>query len=245
MLILRRCLLTLNLLQASQLTAQEDPQLYWTTHSIEFAVESEELRAPLQRAMNIWNAVSCSSFLLTINPASSNRVQFSSANSQIFQSNEEGRPLAVTRHNYTANSPRLISQVDIFVNEETKKRLSQTDYQNILLHELGHVLGLQHSERFDSIMHKNAKTRFEPFKLIEEDIDCLCDLKPLTHLQARLFEEQQSSIAHQSDGGCSQAGRTDNLLLLLLAILWLGVGQRARFRQCVYARLAAQKRHAE
>ncbi len=104
----------------------------------------------------------------------------------------------------------VLSRVQVEVNQ-TKQYWSYIDYKNVLVHELGHVLGLEHSERFDSVMHPMGQLGDYERELTAEDKSKFCELKPVA----------QEVQVPESQTGCSQAGFFPDMSLfgLLLIVL--------------------------
>ena len=180
--------------------------LFWNKDSLGLSVESEALRAPLLAAMDIWNAVPCGRLRLVLDPQSVNKIILRQKQNWEFESNA----LAMTTLIYYGN-PAILEKVKIEVNQGDR-HWTPIDYQNILLHELGHFLGLGHSEKFDSVMHPIGQLGDSERELSKEDQENFCALAPL-----------YPDIAHPEEPktGCSQTGfSSDSGLLIVLMFTW-------------------------
>lgn len=167
----------------------QEKALFWNKKTIGLSVASEELKAPLLSAMAIWNEVPCAQLKLVWDPHSPNQVILRQKQDWIF----EPKILAITILTHFG-TPAILEKVQIEVNQNDQI-WTPTDYQNILLHELGHVLGLRHSERWDAVMHPNGQLGDIERQLSESDKANFCALEPM-------ILSQQA----QPTGGCSQTG---------------------------------------
>ncbi|MBH1988734.1 MAG: matrixin family metalloprotease [Myxococcaceae bacterium] len=147
--------------------------LYWAQQSVGIATEQDELKAPLWVAIQEWNEVECGQLRLHWDSASENRVHLRSPADWKYSQNV----LAMTTQVYFGN-PHIYRNATIEVNQ--KNHLwTFVDYKNVLLHELGHVLGLEHSDNLLAVMHPNGQLGDEERFLLEEDRNAYCELHPL------------------------------------------------------------------
>lgn len=137
--------------------------------------------------MSVWNDVSCGRTKLVFDPHSSNQVILREKQDWRFDSGA----LAMTT--------RSRASVKIEINQGDFS-WTELDYQNILVHELGHVLGLGHSEQVDSAMHPVGQLGYFEFKLTKNDKIEFCSLEP---------------SQTQPQTGCAQTGTSVDMVLFL------------------------------
>jgi predicted Zn-dependent protease len=68
---------------------------------------------------------------------------------------------ARTRIFYQPDKPWLFHHVVISINESYRSRLNWGDRRSVIMHEIGHALGLAHNSRSDSIMNVYRAFRFD------------------------------------------------------------------------------------
>lgn len=200
--------------------------MQWNKDTIGLSAEAPELIAPLLAAMNIWNAVDCGRLKLVLDPASENRVILHQKKDWNF----EPSVLAMTTLTYF-RKPAILSKVQIDVNQGDKN-WSFTDYQNILLHELGHVLGLEHVEQFDAVMHPFGQLGLFELELSKTDKANFCELVPLK--QQIVVEQNETEYHRELLTGCSQTNNSSDMALLgLMIFVLLCYKQKREFRKYI------------
>jgi hypothetical protein len=141
--------------------------------------------------------------------------------------------LAVTTTLYRVSTGQILD-ADIDVNgihfvwtDTTEPGAVETDVQNALTHELGHVLGLAHAPDLDATMYADSMLGdLEKRTLAQDDIDGLCFIYPARRLtpEAPVFHGQPLS-------GCRAApGDRGAPLWLAPALAALSLRRRARSR---------------
>ncbi|MEI6790080.1 MAG: matrixin family metalloprotease [Myxococcaceae bacterium] len=189
--------------------------LFWNKDTIGVSVESEELRAPLMAAIADWNAVPCGQIRLVLDPHnnSSNKVVLRQKHEWSFEPNV----LAMTILSHCGN-PAILSKVQIQVNQGNRP-WTYLDYKNILLHELGHFLGLGHSDKLDAVMHPMGQLGDSERELTHDDITKFCALSPT-----------QPEIKT----GCSQAGFSTDAGLFGVLLVGLFIFCTARKHSSIW-----------
>lgn len=187
--------------------------LYWTQATIKLSTQDSELKEPLLAAMDQWNSVECGRLKLVFDPASENRVILRQKKDWNYGRNV----LAMTVQTHFGN-PAIFKKVQIEVNHNDRN-WSYVDYKNVLLHELGHVFGLEHLEDFNSVMHSMGQLGDEERELTLLDKASFCELQSL--------DKQKYQQMAQQPTGCHQAGSVgefspDILLFMVLALILLG-----------------------
>jgi hypothetical protein len=134
--------------------------------NITLSTDFPELERPLMAAMSVWNDVSCGPTKLVFSSQSSNQVSLQLKHNWRFGA----EILAMTT--------RSSAGIKIEINRGDFS-WTELDYQNILVHELGHVLGLAHSEQLDSVMHPIGQLGYFEFRLSKDDKKTFCALEPV------------------------------------------------------------------
>ncbi len=205
-------------------------ELYWESSNIGLSVASPELERPLLEAMNIWNSVPCLKFRLGLNPSSSNQVGFKSGALWPYETDA----LGMTIYKYEGFS-KIIDSVQVELNH-ANRHWRYTDYKNVLLHELGHVLGLEHSNEPTAVMWPYARLGDPEHTLSQDDIEGACRLKPVLGIDRRKGPMLEQRVPEKS--GCSQSSPV-SIIAWLVAGLFLGI------RRYVYRGKTAKNMHGE
>ncbi len=211
--------------------------------------------AEIEASFDTWGAVSCSSFLiqfagLTNLEVTGHLKEDPSVNMVLFREKKwpySTRPVAFTAVTYNVNTGEIYD-ADIEMNGEdysftTKpdKETWKIDIQNTITHELGHVLGIDHTPNVEATMFDHAGPgEINKRTLEQDDIDAVCTLYPLVENMMctkvdplYLFYDFPEARGEESctagRGGSGPAG----LALLGLALLTLMVLRR---RSCALLR---------
>jgi len=108
------------------------------------------------------------------------------------------------------STPPLLQRTEIIINGQYFGLANLDDLRKILIHELGHTLGLDHSEEYGSLMYRSlALGGTSPSYLSTDDIDGLNEvLKYHTQKQSEpiQLEQRKSGSINPLDGiaGCGQ-----------------------------------------
>ncbi len=108
------------------------------------------------------------------------------------------------------STPPLLQRTEIIINGQYFGLANLDDLRKILIHELGHTLGLDHSEEYGSLMYRSlALGGASPSYLSSDDIDGLNEvLKYHTQKQSEpiQLEQRKSGSSNPLDGiaGCGQ-----------------------------------------
>lgn len=96
------------------------------------------------------------------------------------------------------------------------------DLRNTVAHEVGHLLGLDHTPVPEATMYPSADPR-ETFKasLHADDIEGLCDLYPSAETEPAPCEPIDEPPSGEAEAGCAQVGATPAIPLIFLGILGL------------------------
>lgn len=106
---------------------------------------------------------------------------------------------------------------------------TRTDVQNVVTHEVGHIVGLDHSDVFESTMYaEQLQGELHKRELHEDDIDGLCASYPFG--RPTLLGPDQQAPKMMLSGGCEVgAGPTWGVWPLALGLLlWRRAGRRRR-----------------
>lgn len=104
-----------------------------------------------------------------------------------------------------------------------------TDLENTLVHEIGHVIGLDHSPHAEATMFASAPAgEVEKRDLAPDDVDGLCDLYPAggPTLVCEPVQACPSDGGGGSDSGCAAASGTPAVAGVALALAALVVRRR-------------------
>ncbi len=209
-------------------------------------VPADAIRLAIGRAMATWNiaAEGCSDLRFEDGgpPSSLETNGFGAArdgeNRIVWHENEwpeelRGGTLAVTTTLYRVSTGQIldadidVNGVDYFWTDTTEPGQVDTDVQNTLTHELGHVLGLAHVPDPDATMYaESAPGDLEKRTLAQDDIDGLCFVYP-AHL---LTPDAPPFPGHPLTGCSVTPGRGDRWFISAL-VLALALCVRRRFRR--------------
>lgn len=160
-------------------------------------IAQEELRRAVRASFDTWEQVDCSPFSFVetdpthcldvgLHQSAGNANRIFLRTSDWIEPDAPWREedqIALTSVFYDLDTGEILD-VDIEVNAEhfeitTLDEAPRTDLQNALTHELGHFIGLSHSEVFQSTMYPNAAdTETSKRSLEQDDINGLCALYP-------------------------------------------------------------------
>lgn len=187
----------------NQATTETGQPLHWETECVYYTVASsgsndiadfETLRDAVSRGFTAWN-VDCSALTIMDGGVSDCRkVGFSSdrpsTNLVIWLEDEwpypseVGDPFAVTSVYYSPETGEILDAdvefngVDFVWN--TEGRAEQADVWNTMIHEAGHILGLDHSEFAEATMYRFASPgETDKRDLHDDDIAGICAIYPL------------------------------------------------------------------
>ncbi len=205
-------------------------ELYWESSLIELSVVSPELERPLMEAMDIWNHVPCLKFRLALNPASGNQINLRIGAMWSYETDA----LGMTIYRYDALS-KIIDSARVELNHGNRN-WRYADYRNVLLHELGHVLGLEHSSDPDSVMWPYARLGDPEYTLSRDDIEGACSLNPVGISKRPKGRMREQRISENS--GCSQNSP-------ISFIAWLVAGLLLGIRRYAYKEKIAKNTHGE
>ncbi len=148
--------------------------------------------------------------------------------------NHDRRAIALATTTYDTESGRIVD-ADIELNgvyfsfSTSDTPLVRTDIQNTLTHELGHLLGLDHSALLDATMYANAdEGELEKRDLHPDDIAGLCYIYPIGEKTPSCLPEN----SRRAGCGCAAADghqpASEIFFLWLWGILGLGLRRGAR-----------------
>lgn len=100
------------------------------------------------------------------------------------------------------STPPLLQRTEIIINGEYPGLNDQDDLKRILIHELGHTIGLDHSAEFGSMMYSTLALGGNGPRVLAED-----DIEGLTHVMAYHAEKQSQPIQLEQN----RAGSTNAL----------------------------------
>ncbi len=234
-------------LKAFMCTALQEGQgvaVFWSKRVVPFVLDSkgtEDIAGSgeldtLREAFAVWNSVSCSDFTFSESTEAFNgKIGFdyleplSNQNSlSFYEKNWPYSSLAiaittVTANNYTGE----ILDADIEFNSENfvftnSDLLVKTDLKNTAVHEIGHMLGLEHTATNDSVMYPYAATAETRCRtLFPDDEEAICFKYPTGEENGfcadssdcknncRAFsppKEKINIIVKNADSGCNQSG---------------------------------------
>lgn len=231
-------------------TVDGDPEtpLFWRYRTVVMRpaydtsedVPAGSVRLAIGRAMAAWNqaAEGCSDFVLEdggypsglgttgfgAERDSENRIVW---HEDVWPEDIPAGTLAVTTMSYRVSTGQILdADIDVngvahFWTDTTAPGQVDTDVQNTLTHELGHVLGLAHAPDPEATMYaESAAGDLEKRSLSQDDIDGLCFIYPagLTTPNAPVFHGHPLT-------GCAAApghgSRSAALLALLGAVIAL------------------------
>ncbi|MBN2498531.1 MAG: matrixin family metalloprotease [Deltaproteobacteria bacterium] len=176
-------------------------------------------------ALALWTAVPCSDLQLELGgmtelssseamPGQPERnINLISLREGSLEEGEKGNVSIVTYDRITG----AILDADIEI-VDREQGLSPSDLHNILAHEIGHTLGLEHSSDPGSIMYRFHRSGQAPRELSEDDRNAICSIYP-----AGLPTTVCEGTPEYEAAGCSAAQLPSSLLWLIAAALALGV----------------------
>jgi MYXO-CTERM domain-containing protein len=203
--------------------------------------EFDEMKASFEA----WGAVSCSSFLIQFAGMTNLEVtghlkEDPAVNMIVFREKKwpySTRPVAFTAVTYNVNTGEIFD-ADIEMNGEdyaftTKPEVEtwKIDVQNTITHELGHVLGIDHSNVVEATMFDHAgPSEVNKRTLEEDDIEAVCTLYPLvpdmmcTKVEPSFLfydfpEEREEESCNAHPVGAQGSGGLGLLLFALLAMV--------------------------
>jgi hypothetical protein len=213
----------------------------------------EELRRSVADAFSAWTEISCSNMTLvdgglTSDPEATYR-SGGESNTNLVLWHDDGwsavassRAFALTSVTYNPETG-VIADADIEINTEfyrlsagEEPEASHVDLRNTMTHEVGHFVGLDHTEIREASMFgtapvgETAKRSLHP-----DDIEGICTTYPAEQRSQSQCEDESdfpTSDLDQSSGVCTIAGADgptpNGLALVLLALLGLGACRHSK-----------------
>lgn len=223
----------------------EEHPLYWNrlavpiTYDAAFTPEvpAEDVAAALDASLAAWSEPACSHLDLTpVGTIANPRVgyQREGANQNVLTWIQEdwprnARAIAVTLNTFDCADGRLLD-ADIIFNgalfsfTADPARRSGTDIRNTATHEIGHLIGFDHSADPASTMFGDAPIdETQKRDLTDDDLLGLCTVYG--------HAPDDPDDAPPGGCGCGAAGPAAGALPALLAVLGLGVGRRRATRR--------------
>ena len=219
----------------------------------------KELRRAVWQSFEAWNQVGCSDMKVVDGGlTSNNETTYRGGNSeenmnlvawrnQGWESVASARAFALTSVTFNPNTG-VIADADIDVNTEyytwsaTKEpEANHVDLRNTMTHEVGHFIGLDHTEIREATMYATAPVgEIAKRSLHQDDIDGLCFIYPSTDGSSvecesdEDFAENENFSPGGGGGGCSvtRPGRSVTLEPIVLMIAWIGGAWWRRRRTC-------------
>ncbi len=212
--------------------------------------EFEEIKSSFET----WSAVSCSSFLVQFAGMTNLEItghlkEDPSINMVTFREKKwpySTHPVAFTAVTYDVNSGQIfdadieMNGEDYFFTTRPEEESWKIDIQNTITHEMGHVLGIDHSKSAEATMFDHAGPGDVNKRTLEEDdIEAVCTLYPLvpnmmcTKVEPFFLfydfpeERGEEGCASRGSGGRGSAG-------LALFSLTLVVLLALRRRSCAF-----------
>ncbi|MDH5673882.1 MAG: matrixin family metalloprotease [Myxococcales bacterium] len=244
------------------------------------SIDLETVERVTQEALDTWNAVRCGPSELRPSielrplgrPLLCGRSEYvddaANANALIFQ--DEIWPYGGVAHELASTRVRsrpdgTIIDADIEINAlrpllvdtdagmERGKITGAHDLLSIITHELGHLLGLDHSQEPGSIMQVRLPVRAERRMLGDDDVAAICEIYP-PHREAEACDptpygefSPHCALDPSTGGACSvfnpgtilSAGRGAGPAFLVLPWMVLALRRRARRRRLILPRTRA------
>jgi|GEM_PF-1781175 hypothetical protein len=200
----------------------------WPTTSVTFVVQEDgsddvadgsDVTAVVD-ALEAWNLPGCSDFTY-VNGGTSpsraiaqdgiNRITFLESN---WPGGANGAGAFTVRYRNTAVSPSVWSEADIRINGEgyswsTNGTVNTIDVQSVVVHELGHALGLAHSANAQATMYFVTSRGFTSNRTLHpDDVAGLCFLYPAAAMSCVV--DGDCPLLDSSYGGTPFRQRCDN-----------------------------------
>ncbi len=232
-------------------TVESDPSkpLFWRYRTVIMRpaydtsadLPPDVIRAAIDRSMATWNGAAdgCSDFRfgdggqptgLTTNGFGGER---DGENRIVWHENDwpadltGGDVLAVTTTLYRVSTGQILD-ADIDVNgaqytwtDTTDPSMVQTDVQNAMTHELGHVLGLAHSPEMDATMYyESPPGDLDKRTLAQDDVDGLCYIYPERLATPGAPPMQTPPLSSSCSASPGRGGSPAWMAALLACALW-------------------------
>lgn len=176
-------------------------------------------RAAILRAISSWNARSCSSplFVLTEEDDDASIEVISVVDGWKYGP-------AIAAHTAVDNDPYQGDIRHVVIEIDGRRKWSQNadvaadalDLESILLHELGHSLGLDHSRNSEAIMRAGIKPGQTRRHLHEDDLSGICDVIKYSH------PENLGSLANVARMTKSSPGLLVLVIMVLAGLMVVG-----------------------
>ncbi len=252
----------------------EGQPLHWPATCVSYAVQRdgspadgidfETVSAIIDQAFSTWQGADCGGGLASIEvqdlgAVSCNRVEYnqSQANANIFMFRDNSWPyknaedtLALTTVTYnTENAEIYDADVEINSFEATftttdDVALIDTDLLAVVTHEVGHFLGLSHSQLRGATMYPDYRPKDTHQRTLDaDDIEAICLAYPpdrsVNANQCTPRHGFSSQCAVTDDGGCSVSSDRRDSPTMLFALAPLGAALLLRRRRRGRRRAAA------